>query len=176
MKINNLLKATVLSIIVLTSSNGFSQTTEQTVYPKPVGYLSFILPVVTFANKTTNDFTGFSKDFSIGFPVGVNVLYSETFGFSFEVVPHIKTANNSSKVNNLTIDPGPMFRFSHGFTFIPRLGFETTGRYGFTPVFNQIIARTKFLNYFIALSAPFRFGDNAAPSTGISFQVGFIFK
>jgi hypothetical protein len=125
---------------------------------------------------TTNDFTGFSKDFSIGFPVGVSILYSSTFGFSYELVPHIKTADNSSKVNNLTIDPGPMFRYSNGFTFIPRLAFETTGRYGFTPVFNQVIARTKEINYFIALSAPFRFGDNAAPSTGISFQFGFIFK
>jgi len=40
-----------------------------------------------------------------------------------------------------------MFRFDHGFTIITRLAFETSGRYGFTPVFNQIYARTKAVNY-----------------------------
>src|ERR1700709_809442 len=126
-----------------------------TVYPKTVGYLSFILPLVT-VNKatTTNDFSGGINQFAIGFPMGVNVLYSQRFGFSFEITPTIQASPGTTKTSKILIDPGPMFRFIHGFTFIPRLAFETTGRYGFTPVFNQVYARSKVANYFVAISLP----------------------
>src|ERR1700722_12068167 len=44
------------------------------VYPKTVGYLSFIVPTGTLQNnKVTWNFTNNTK---IGFPVGMNVLYS----------------------------------------------------------------------------------------------------
>ena len=45
-------------------------------YPHVVGYLSFILPLVTVSNATTFNFNGTT---TIGFPVGVNVLYSDKF-------------------------------------------------------------------------------------------------
>jgi hypothetical protein len=52
-------------------------------YPRTVGYLSFIVPVVTINHEaTTFNFNGTT---SIGFPVGVNVLYSDSFGFSYKV-------------------------------------------------------------------------------------------
>jgi hypothetical protein len=69
-----------------------------------------------------------------------------------------------------------MFLFNHGFTFIIRLAFETQGRYGFTPVFNQVYLRTKAINYFVAASAPVRFGNSQPASIGASLQIGFIFN
>jgi hypothetical protein len=147
------------------------------VYPKVVGYLSFILPMVTAnKDKTSNDFSGGFNEFAIGFPVGVNVLYSAHFGFSYEITPTIQAAPGSTKTSKILIDPGPMFRFSHGFTIIPRLAFETAGRYGFTPVFNEVYARTKLANYFVALSLPARFGNNELPTIGLSLQLGLIFN
>lgn len=144
------------------------------VYPKVVGYLSFIFPLVTInKNETTTDFT---KATSIGFPIGVNVLYSKHFGFSYEFTPTIQASASGSKTSNLLFDPGPMFRFNHGFTIISRLAFETQGRYGFTPVFNEIYLRTKAVNYFVAVSAPCRFGNSAPASIGGSLQIGFIFN
>jgi len=144
-------------------------------YPRAVGYLSFIFNTVTFTKDgTTFNFSHNST--SIGFPVGVNVLYSDKFGFSYEFTPTIKSTATSSKMSNLLFDPGVMFRFEHGFTFIPRLAFETSGRYGFTPVFNQVYARTKYVNYFIAGSLPFRFGNSQVPSLGINIQFGFTFN
>ncbi len=144
-------------------------------YPRAVGYLSFILPLETLqGGNFTPNFNHHTT--SIGFPVGVNVLYSDRFGFSYELTPTIKASGGTSKVSNLLIDPGTMFRFDHGFTIITRLAFETEGRYGFTPVFNQIYARTKAVNYFVALSLPNRFGDNAAYSLGLNLQIGFIFN
>jgi hypothetical protein len=79
-------------------------------------------------------------------------------------------------MSNLLFDPGTMFRFDHGFTFISRLAFETSGRYGFTPVFNQVYARTKYVNYFIAGSLPARFGNGAPASIGFNVQFGFTFN
>jgi len=144
-------------------------------YPRAVGYLSFIFNTVTFTkDATTYNFSHHST--SIGFPVGVNVLYSDNFGFSYEFTPTIKSTSTTSKVSNLLFDPGTMFRFEHGFTIITRLAFETEGRYGFTPVFNQVYARTKYVNYFIAGSLPTRFGNGADPSIGINIQIGFTFN
>lgn len=144
------------------------------IYPRAVGYLSFIVPVVTIdKNSTTYNFNGTTK---IGFPVGVNVLYSDHFGFSYEFTPTITATSASSKVSNVLFDPGTMFRFEHGFTIITRLAFETAGRYGFTPVFNQVYARTRYVNYFIAGSIPARFGNGAPPSVGFNVQFGFTFN
>jgi len=140
----------LLVLIMIVFDKSFSQTatgSATTVYPKVVGYMSFVLPLVKInKDKTTNDFEDFKNNFAIGFPVGINILYSEKFGFSFEFTPTIKAGNGTTRTNNLTFSPGPMFRFKHGFTFIPRLAFETSGRYVFTPVLNKIIVRTKLLN------------------------------
>ena len=146
-------------------------------YPKIVGYFSFILPLVTInQNKTSNDFSNMNNGFSIGFPTGINVLYSEHFGFSYEITPTIETTGGSSRISKILFDPGPMFRFRHGFTFIPRLAFQTDGRYGITPVFNQIVCNTPKINYFVALSLPMRVGNSELPNIGIGFQIGMIFK
>src|ERR1022692_3235167 len=121
---------TLLAFFFHNLNHSFAQstTTAPTVYPKVVGYLSFILPIGTVnKNAVTNDFSSFRNGFAIGFPVGINVLYSSKFGFSYEITPTVQTGNRSSKTSKIVFDPGPMFRFKHGFTFIPRLAFETGG-------------------------------------------------
>lgn len=166
---------------LLITVNAFSQSesTTQTTYHKTVGYLSFIFPIVTY--KGTEFTPNFKYATTIGFPFGVSVLYSDRFGFSYEITPSIQavhSANKSatSKTSNILFDPGPMFRFQHGFTIITRLAFETSGRYGFTPVFNKVIFHTKPLNYFMAGSLPVRFGNNDDASIGVNLQFGIIFN
>lgn len=156
------------------SPSDTAKVLPKTTYPKVVGYLSFILPIVTVSNTTTTNFSHATG--SIGFPVGINVLYSARFGFSYEITPTVKVSGGTSKTSNLLFDPGTMFRFDHGFTLITRLAFETQGRYGFTPVFNQVYARTKDVNYFVALSLPARFGNSAPASIGLNLQIGFTFN
>ncbi|MCO5949110.1 hypothetical protein [Mucilaginibacter flavidus] len=153
----------------------YQKVKEKPEYPKVVGYLSFIVPIVTHADgKFTPNFDHHIA--SIGFPVGVNVLYSAKFGFSYEFTPTIKSSGGTSKMSNLLFDPGTMFRFEHGFTIITRLAFETSGRYGFTPVFNKVYARSKDVNYFVALSLPNRFGNADPYSIGLNVQFGFTFN
>jgi hypothetical protein len=148
-------------------------------YPYTKGYLSFIIPWVTIQGKTVTP--EFKTATTIGFPFGVLVYYSATFGFSFEITPslmyeHQTAKSPTSKTSNVLFDPGPMFRFKHGWTFIPRLAFETGGRYGITPVLNKIVARTRAINYFVAVSAPIRAGNTEPTSIGANLQIGFIFN
>jgi hypothetical protein len=148
-------------------------------YPYVKGYLSFIIPWVTVQGNTVTP--EFKTATTIGFPFGVLVYYSDKFGFSFEITPSIVASKptgkyGTSKTSNVLFDPGPMFRFKHGWTLISRLAFETGGRYGVTPVLNKTIARTKALNYFVAVSAPMRAGNSAPTSIGGNLQIGFIFN
>lgn len=150
-----------------------------TIYPRVKPYLSFIIPWVTI-NKTATT-TEFKNATSIGFPVGIVVYSSDKFAFSYEITPTIQASkptkgSGTSKTSNLLFDPGPMFRFKHGWNFIARLAFETQGRYGFTPVLNKVYLRTKAVNYFVAASLPVRFGNSQPVSIGASLQIGFTFN
>jgi hypothetical protein len=147
-------------------------------YPRVKAYLSFIIPWVTINKNTTT--TEFQSATTVGFPVGINIYFRKTFGFSYEITPSIVWQNNNgkstSKMSNLLFDPGPIFRFEHGFNFIPRLAFETSGRFGFTPVFNKVYARTRDADYWFSVSLPVRFGNNLPASIGANLQIGFTFN
>jgi hypothetical protein len=167
-------------LIVLTTSGNLNAQSQVTVskpnYPYVKGYLSFIIPWVTINKDET--VTEFEKATTIGFPVGLNVYYSDKFGFSFEFTPLIVWQQSTgkpgtSKTSNLVFDPGPMFRFQHGFNIVARLAFETAGRYGFTPVFNKVYARTSDVDYWFSISFPARFGNSLPASIGVNLQIGF---
>jgi hypothetical protein len=58
---------------------------------------------------------------------------------------------------------------------VGRAAFETSGRYGITPVFNQIIKRNKNSNLYVAVPLPVRFGNDKPASVGLNIQVGVSF-
>ena len=142
-------------------------------YPRITGYFSIVQPITTW---TKNGFAGnFGNAYVVGFPFGINILKSDKFGISFEVAPAIRTENNISKVSTVLFHPGAMFRFKHGFTFIGRMAFETSGRYGITPVLNQVIKKGKDASLFVSTPFPIRFGNNAPVSVGAAIQLGIAF-
>lgn len=148
-------------------------------YPYVKGYLSFLIPVVTVNKDET--ITEFEKATTIGFPVGINIYYSDRFAFSFEITPSVQWSQKTdsaiaSKTSNLLFAPGPVFRFKHSFNIIARMAFETQGRYGFTAVFNKVYLHTRAVNYFVSLSVPCRFGNAKPPSVGLGLQIGFTFN
>jgi hypothetical protein len=150
-----------------------SSNAQQQNYPRITGYFSIANPIATFnKNGITSNF---SNVYTVFFPFGINILKSDQFGVSFEVAPAIRTENNISKVNNILFHPGAMFRFKHGFTIIGRLAFETNSRFGFTPVFNQVVKKSKNCSYFISTPIPVRFGNNLPASIGTALQVGVLF-
>lgn len=160
---------TILLLVVFKTA--FAQ--QSAIYPKVTGYFSIVQPLVTYTNHS---FAGnFGSVYIIGFPFGVNLIKNDSFGISFEVAPAIRTEKNISKVSTVLFHPGAMFRFKHGFTFIGRLAFETSGRFGLTPVFNQVIKKGKDASLFVSVPFPVRFGNDQRASVGTGLQLGVSF-
>jgi hypothetical protein len=142
-------------------------------YPKLAGYVGILHPIVTFTKDKTS--TNFQDYYIGGLPIGINIWKTAKVGFSLEIVPFVKAADGESKMNNLLIHPGILVALGHGFTFAGRAAFETSGRYGFTPVFNKIVKKNRNCSYFIAVPVPFRFGNEQPGSMSIGFQFGIVF-
>ncbi|MHA4895209.1 hypothetical protein ACXZ1K_10675 [Pedobacter sp. PWIIR3] len=147
------------------------QTTQT--YPKLAGYVGIVHPIVTFSSEGTH--TNFKDSYTVGMPIGINIWKSAKIGFSSEIVPTIKAANSSSKVSNVLFHPGILVVLGSGFTFVGRAAFETSGRYGLTPVINKTVKKNKGSSYFVAIPLPVRFGNDQPSSFGIGFQFGIAF-
>lgn len=78
-------------------------------------------------------------------------------------------------MSNLLFHPGLLFPIGKGTVIAARMAFETSGRYGFTPVLNKVIKKNKNSNFFIALPLPVRFGNNSPSTFTIAFQLGISF-
>jgi len=92
-----------------------------------------------------------------------------------EMVPTIRAENGISKMSNFLFHPGVLVALGHGYTFAGRAAFETSGRYGVTPVFNKVLVKKKDYGYFAAIPLPVRFGNDKPTSFTIGFQFGIVF-
>jgi hypothetical protein len=158
---------------LLISITVYSQQTPAQIYPKIGGYVGIVHPIVTFSSDGTH--TNFKDSYVVGMPVGINIWKSAKIGFSSEIVPFVKATSSGSKVNNVLFHPGILVALGNGFTFAGRAAFETSGRYGLTPVFNKVVKKNKGSSYFIAIPLPARFGNDLPSSFGVGFQFGIIF-
>jgi hypothetical protein len=167
----------LLVSILFVSSGVLGQATapiDSLRYPKIVTYTSFFLPIVSTNDHATS--WNFSTTFSIGFATGINVLYSDRFGFSFDISPVITSSKGTSKVANFIFDPGPIFRFKKGYSLITRMALETAGRYGESTVISKVFTPGKASSLFAALGIPLRFGNNLPASIGATVFFGVAFK
>jgi hypothetical protein len=143
------------------------------VYPRIAGYVGILHPIVTFTrDHTTTNFDGF---YIAGLPTGINIWKNQRIGFSAEFVPFIRADKTGSKMSNFLFHPGVLVGLGHNWTFAGRAAFETSGRYGFTPVINKIVKKNKNSGYFVAVPFPVRFGNDLPSSFGIGFQFGIAF-
>ncbi|WP_143166653.1 hypothetical protein [Pedobacter caeni] len=158
---------------VLQSPTKTQQITQNQPFPKITGYFSMLHPIGSWDKKGFHD--NFSDTYTLVFPFGINILKSDKFGISFEIAPNLRTEHHISKVSSVLFHPGALFRFKHGFTFIGRMAFETNGRYGLTPVFNQVIKKGKDAGLYLAIPFPLRFGNDQPASVATGIQVGVSF-
>jgi hypothetical protein len=164
----------IFAVLCLFFKNSFAQKDQPApTYPRVVGFFAVFVPIGTLTNKSFAP--NFSANSTIAFPFGLNLLKNDHLGYSMEMVPFIFMQNGSSAVKFMLFHTGVMFRFVHGFTFIPRLAFQTDGRYGFTPVFSKIIITQKNYQFYLSLSEAARFGNNLPSSYTTSLQVGITF-
>lgn len=160
-------------LLTIFSSSVYGQTQPTQAYPKITGYAGLLHPIVTFSSNGTE--TNFKKYYAGGLPVGINIWKSPTIGFSAEFVPTVRAENGTSKMANFTFHPGVLVALGKGWTFAGRAAFETSGRYGLTPVLNKIVIKGKTSSLFTAIPLPLRFGNDKPNSFGIGFQFGIAF-
>lgn len=162
----------LLVIIIFTVKTSLSQQAPAA-YPRITAYTGILIPVVTFSNEGSSaNFSGF---YLVGVPVGINLWKTPRIGFSLEMVPFIRSEHSVTKMSNVLFHPGILVSLGHGFTFAGRAAFETSGRFGFTPVFNKIIIKNKQSSIYVALPFPVRFGNEHPASFSIGVQLGFAF-
>jgi hypothetical protein len=164
-----LLKNYILFTLLLASLTSFSQTA----YPKITGYFGILHPIVTVSKDQTN--VNFRDYYAVGFPTGINIWKNEKIGFSFEIVPNIKDDQGTDKVTSILFHPGVLVALGNGYTFAGRLAFESSGRYGVTPVLNKTIIKSKNCSYFAAVPLPLRFGNDHPATFTVGFQFGIAF-
>ena len=168
------MKKTLLSILLLfTTIISYSQTAPTQTYPKIAGYVGILHPIVTFSSAGTDK--NFGDHYVVGMPVGIKIWKSQKIGFSAEFVPTVRAENGTSKMANFTFHPGVLVALGKGWTFAGRAAFETSGRYGLTPVLNKTVIKGKNSSMFAAVPLPLRFGNDKPTSFGIGFQFGIAF-
>lgn len=148
-------------------------TTIKHHYPEIKGYTGLVHPLYTWSDN--GNVANFTSYYLVGNPWGINIWKSAKFGLSLEFTPYIKFSNNDSKLSNFVFHPGVLYRLGHDFTLIGRVAYETSGRYGFTPILNKVIYRDSSSNVFVALLLPARYGNTQAPSYSVAFQFGIGF-
>ncbi len=142
-------------------------------YPKVTGYVGLLHPIVTFsADKPHYNFDG---AYTVGLPTGINLWKSQHTGFSMEFVPTIRATGGTSKMSNFCFHPGVLFGLGKGWVAAARAAFETSGRYGFTPVLNKTVIKGNHLSMFAAVPIPVRFGNDQPATLTIGFQFGVTF-
>lgn len=158
--------------IFVSSPRISAQTIVQT-YPKLASYVGIVHPIVAISKPGIT--SNFSGSYTGGFVTGINIWKSAKVGFSVEIVPFIHVESQVSKMNNLLFHPGVLLPIGKGFTLVGRAAFETSGRYGFTPVLNKVIKRGATSNFFLAVPAPVRFGNEKPTTFALAFQFGMGF-
>jgi len=142
-------------------------------YPKVASYFSVVHPIVTLSSNLPA--YNFDHSYTVGFPMGINLIKSDKLAYSIEIVPSINSSKGVTKASNLSIQPGLIFRYPNGFNFLTRLAFETSGRYGTVFVFNKVFYKTKMNSYWVSVPIPARFGNNVPASIGLGLQFGVSF-
>lgn len=167
--------ARLLTILLfaLLSTSALAQSAAPQVYPKIAGYVGILHPIATFSNAGTE--TNFKNYYAVGMPVGINIWKTDKIGFSAEFVPTVRAEGGTSKMSNFLFHPGVLFGLGKGWTFAGRVAFETSGRYGLTPVLNKMVIKGKNSGLFAAVPLPLRFGNGKPTTFGVGFQFSIAF-
>ena len=176
----NFVRALLLcGILFFAPASVFAQNTSSTPTPaapaplRMAGYFGILHPLITFDQGET--VTNFTDYYLVGFPTGINLWKTSNIGFSVEMVPFVRADKAGSRMSNFLFHPGVLVSLGHGYTFAGRLAFETSGRYGVTPVLNKVVRKNKNSTYFVAVPIPVRFGNTRPTTLTVGFQFGIAF-
>jgi hypothetical protein len=138
------------------------------------GYFSYLMPLAKFQGGEST--SNFRDGFAMGFPAGfILATKSGRYGYIFELVPIIAFADGTSRMDNLVFNPGIQFHIPGGWNFNALASFETSGRYGLTPVISKTLRVGEYTSWFMTVPVPVRFGADRPTSLEFALQLGFAF-
>lgn len=167
------LKSLMMALLTISSFSPLFAQQAPAAYPKITAYVGILHPIVTLGKHEPH--YNFDGAYVVGMPTGINIWKSPKIGFSVEFVPLIRASAGASKMNNFLFHPGVLFGLGNGFTLATRAAFETSGRYGVTPVLNKVVLKGRNCSYFVAVPLPARFGNEQPASLTAGFQFGISF-
>lgn len=170
---NSLFRRGVIIGLLFLGQLASSTLQAQNPSPTVAGFFGVLKPLLVINQDGAQGY--FGERFNMGFPTGIHVYKSPRFGYSLEVAPFIGNNNGVTKVNNVLIHPGLMFRRTHNWTIYTRVALETSGRYGFTPIFSKTFYKAKFNSYYLSMPLPFRFGAGLPFAFSVGLQIGATF-
>lgn len=162
-----------LAYLAHAQTDSLKTTKKESHFPEIKGYAGLVHPLYTWNSEGNQP--NFRDYYLVGNPWGINIWKSKKVGVTFEFTPFVRTDSKTSKVSNVLFHPGVLYRLGHDFILIGRLAYETSGRFGFTPIINKIFWRGENTNLFAAILLPTRFGNDHAPSLTVAFQFGIGF-
>jgi hypothetical protein len=140
---------------------------------KVSAYIGIVHPIYTIQKgKFTTNFTDY---YQVGMTTAVIIRKSPNYAYNLEFVGFVRSQDGVTRMNNLMLHPGVSFYLKKDWAITPRMGFETSGRFG--P--SLIISKTMFkpgghpINFnFVNL---LRFGNDQGASftNAINLTFGF---
>lgn len=160
-------------LITLLHAHTYAQERTPSLFPRVGAYVGILHPIVTIGSDEPH--YNFDGSYVAGMPTGINIWKSPKIGFSLEFVPTIRATGSTSRMSNFLFHPGVLFGLGSGWTLAGRAAFETSGRYGVTPVLNKIVIKGRSCSMFAAIPLPVRFGNDQPATFTAGFQFGIVF-
>jgi hypothetical protein len=165
------MKKIILFLITCISAFcGYSQTTPET---KVASYIGIVHPIYTIQN---GDFTPNFRDFYLaGLTTAIIIKKAQNYAYNLELVAFVREQNGSVRASNIMIHPGITRYFKNDFSITPRLGFESSGRFGPSLIFTKTMAKPGGHPINFNLVNLVRFGADQRPSytQAINLTFGF---
>jgi hypothetical protein len=156
----------------LSAQDSLKVSKSSTYDTKVSAYIGIAHPIVGFTDKKTT--WNFDEFYLVGLSTAIIIRKHAKYAYNLELISFVRAQSGKSRTN-LMIHPGVSFYLPRNFAITPRVGFETSGRYGPTLVIGKTLIKSKLHPFNFNLVNLFRFGADLPFSytTAINLTVGF---
>ncbi len=171
MNFKSLLKIrNIVFLMILWTQMANAQGTAET---KISSYIGIVHPIYTIQKGKFT--TNFKDYYQVGMTTAIIVKKAKNYAYNFEFVGFIRNENGITRMNNLMLHPGVSFYLKHNWALTPRMGFETSGRFGPTLVVSKTMFKPGGHPVNFNLVNLLRFGNDTGASftNAINLTFGF---
>jgi hypothetical protein len=152
------------------SYSAFSQGTADT---KVGAYIGIVHPIYTVQKGRLKP--NFKDYYQVGMTTAVIIRKAPKYAYNLEVVGFVRNEKGITRMNNFMLHPGVTFFRKNDWMITPRMGFETSGRFGPTLIFAKTVAKPGGHPVNANLVNLLRFGDDKGASFTQAINITFGF-